>query len=588
MSSTLSVAQREALLRQARGAKLQRKSFDLPPIAPREPGGDVALSLAQQRLWFIEQLGGLGAAYHLPKRLRLTGELDRAALRRTLDAIVARHEALRTTFGQVDGAPVQRVAPVADSAFVMREHDLRDAPDAERALHDLVVEETRAPFDLAVGPLFRGRLIRLAADEHVLLLTLHHIVADAWSMGVLVRELTVLYGAFRAGEADPLPRLAVQYPDYAAWQRKWISGAVLEAQASYWRGALAGAPALIEIPTDRPRPARVDHAGGVVAVALDAELAAGLKALSRKHGTTMFMTLMAGWAAVLARLSGQADVVIGTPTANRGRTEVEGLIGFFLNTLAVRVELGDSPTVAELLGRVKTRTLGAQQHQELPFEQVVELMQPARSLAHHPLFQVMFAWQNAPGAGRLELPGLTLGTVDGPSRETAKFDLSLNLQEAGGRIVGSLSYATSLFDAATAERYVGYLARVLEQMAADDAQVVGRLALLPPEERAQVVDVWNATDAEFPGAPTIHARIEARVARTPGAVALTSESESLTYAELNARANQLAHHLRGLGVGPDTRVALCLERGVAMVVGLLAVLKAGGAYVPLDPSYPAD
>ncbi|HYW07696.1 MAG TPA: condensation domain-containing protein, partial [Longimicrobium sp.] len=450
---------------------------ELPPIEPVERGGDLLLSFAQQRLWFLEEMGGLGSTYHIPRRLRLTGELDRGALLRALDRIVERHEALRTTFGLVDGVPVQRIGA---GGFALAEHDLRGEPDG---LNGVLAEEARAPFDLAAGPLFRGRLIRLADDEHVLVLTMHHIVSDGWSMGVLIRELSALYGAFRAGEPDPLAPLPVQYADYAAWQRRWIGGEVLEAHAEYWRGTLAGAPELLALPTDRARPARVDYSGGSVGVSLGEELAAGLRALSRRNGTTLFMTLMAGWAAVLSRLSGQDDVVVGIPTANRGRTETEGLIGFFVNTLAVRMDLGGSPTVAELLDRVKERTLGAQQHQDLPFEQVVELVQPARSLAHHPLFQVMFTWQNTPG-GRPELPGLTMGGVGAPARDASQFDLSLTLQEAGGRIGGSLSYATSLFDAATAERYVGYLARVLEQMAADDAQVVGRLALLPPEERA--------------------------------------------------------------------------------------------------------
>ncbi|HYW09021.1 MAG TPA: amino acid adenylation domain-containing protein, partial [Longimicrobium sp.] len=563
--------------------ELETAAFaDLPPIVAVDRGHDLPLSFAQQRLWFLEEMGGLGSTYHIPRRLRLTGELDRDALGRALDRIVERHEALRTTFGQVAGAPVQRIA--AGGGFALREHDVRGAPDA---LDGVLAEEAGAPFDLAAGPLIRGRLVRVADEEHILLLTIHHIVADGWSMGVLIRELSVLYAAFRAGEPDPLPPLTVQYADYAAWQRAWIDGDVLEAHSAYWRDTLAGVPDVLELPGDRPRPARQDHAGALVPVALDAELAAGLKSLSRRHGTTLFMTLMAGWATVLGRLSGQDDVVIGTPTANRGRTEIEGLIGFFVNTLAVRMELGGSPTTAELLGRVKARTLGAQQHQELPFEQVVELVRPTRSLAHHPLYQVMFVWQNAPG-GRLRLPGLALGAVGGPSRESARFDLSLNLQEAGGRIVGGVTYATSLFDRSTMERYVGYLVRVLEQMVADDARVVDHLILLPEAERVQVVESWNATDAEYPRELCIHELFEARAERTPNAVAAVFEGSSLTYAELNARANQLAHHLRALGVGPDVRAAICVERSLEMVVAVLGVLKAGGAYVPLDPAYPEE
>ncbi|HEU0301618.1 MAG TPA: condensation domain-containing protein, partial [Longimicrobium sp.] len=337
---------------------------ELSPILPVERTGDLPLSFAQQRLWFLEEMGGLGSTYHIPSRLRLAGSLDREALRRALDRIVARHEALRTTFGRVDGTPVQRIAPAGQGGFPLVEHDLRGGPDADEALHGLMVEEARAPFDLERGPLIRGRLVRLAADEHVLLLTMHHIVSDGWSMGVFVRELSALYGAFRAGRADPLPPLPVQYADYAAWQRQWIDGEVLEAQAAYWRDALAGAPGVITLPADRTRPARHDHAGAALRVELDEALTGALKALGRRHGTTLFMTLLAGWAAVLGRLSGQSDVVVGTPSANRGRQEIEGLIGFFVNTLALRMDLSGQPTVAEVLGRVKARALEAQANQD--------------------------------------------------------------------------------------------------------------------------------------------------------------------------------------------------------------------------------
>ncbi|HEX8697018.1 MAG TPA: amino acid adenylation domain-containing protein, partial [Longimicrobium sp.] len=560
---------------------------ELPEIGPADRTGRLPLSFAQQRLWFLEQLGGLGGAYHVRRGLRLRGELDRAALSRALDRVVARHEALRTTFAVVDGEPEQRIAPAEESRFALAGHDLSGSADLEGDLRRLVLEEAEAPFDLERGPLIRGRLVRLAEDDHVLLLAMHHIVADAWSMWVLVDELGALYAAFRRGGADPLPALPVQYADYAAWQRRWVDGEVLRRQADYWTGTLAGAPELLELPTDHPRPARQDHAGASVRVELDEELAAGLRTLSRRQGTTLFMTLLAGWATVLGRLSGQDDVVVGTPAANRGRREIEGLIGFFVNPLAVRVDLSGSPTVAELLGRVKARSLGAQQNQDIPFEQVVERVRPVRSLAHTPLFQVLFTWQNAPG-GSLELPGLELAPVPGASRETAKFDLSLSLAEAGGRIVGSVTYATALFEAATVERHVGYLRRVLEAMAADELRRVDALPLLPDAERRRVLEEWNATDAEYPREACLHELFEAQVRRTPGAAAVVHAGQALTYAELNARANRLAHHLRALGVGPDARVALCVERGLDMMVGLLAVLKAGGAYVPLDPAYPPD
>ncbi|HEX8361031.1 MAG TPA: amino acid adenylation domain-containing protein, partial [Longimicrobium sp.] len=371
------------------------------------------------------------------------------------------------------------------------------------------------------------------------------------------------------------------------WQRGWVSGDVLRSQADYWKATLSGAPALLELPADRPRPAKQDHAGGYLPLELDDELTASLRALGQRHGTTLFMTLMAAWATVLGRLSGQRDLVIGTPTANRARAEIEGLIGFFVNTLALRVDLSGEPTVAELLERVRERALEAQQHQDIPFEQVVEGVQPGRSMAHTPLFQVMLSWENAP-IGTLDLPGLTVDPMDFTTEATAKFDLSLALREAGGRITGGVTYATALFDAATVERYLGYLRRVLAAMAADECQPIGRIALVDGAERRMLVEEWNATAAEYPAEACIHELFEAQARRTPGAAALVHAGETLTYAELDARAGRLAHHLRARGVGPDARVAICVERGVEMVVGLLAILKAGGAYVPLDPAYPEE
>ncbi|HST57175.1 MAG TPA: condensation domain-containing protein, partial [Longimicrobium sp.] len=576
----------------ARGLKSATRA-EAAAIERVDRSGNVPLSFAQQRLWFLEQLGGMGAAYHIPMRLRLQGELDRGALVRALDRIVARHEALRTTFPAVDGEPVQRIAPVEESGFRLVEHDLRASADAEDALRRLVLDEASAPFDLARGPLVRGRLVRMAADDHVLLLTMHHIVSDGWSAGVLHRELGTLYAAFARGEADPLPPLSIQYADYAAWHRRSVEGDVLEAQAAYWTQTLGGAPELLELPADRPRPAKQDFAGALVDVALDEALTEALKTLSQRHGTTLFMTLLAGWAAVLSRLSGQSEVVIGTPSANRGHAEVEELIGFFVNTLPLRVDLSGSPSVAELLPQVRARALEAQRNQDIPFEQVVERVRPARSLAHSPLFQVMFAWQNAPG-GSLELPGLALGPLDpagsggSPSQVSAKFDLTLTLWEDDGRIEGGVEYATALFERATVQRHVGYLRRVLEEMAADDVQPLDRVELLSAAERRRVVQEWNATDAAFPAGACVHELFEAQVARTPDAVAVAFQGEGFTYAELNARANRLAHHLRALGVGPDARVGICVERGPEMITGLLGILKAGGAYVPLDPAYPAD
>ncbi|HVG45522.1 MAG TPA: amino acid adenylation domain-containing protein, partial [Longimicrobium sp.] len=473
--------------------------------------------------------------------------------------------------------------------------------DRDAELHRIVAAEASAPFALERGPVIRGRLVRIAEEEQLLLLTMHHIVSDGWSMDVLARELTALYAAYRAGAPDPLSPLPVQYADYAAWQRQWVDGEVLAGQAAYWRETLAGAPELLELPTDRPRPLRWDYAGATLPMAFDATLTAGLKALSRRHGTTLFHVVLAAWAAVLSRLSGQDDVVIGTPTANRNREEIEGLIGFFVNTLALRVELSGSPTAEELLRRAKARALAAQEHQDIPFEQVVDLVQPARSLAHTPLFQVMLAWQNAP-RGQLELAGLRPGgTAEAPGRArqsassdaandpgTAKFDLVLSLGERGGQVRGSLEYATALFDRATVERHVGYLRRVLEGMAADEQQPVARLPFLPESERRQLVEEWNATTAPFPGDTCLHALVARHAIATPGAPAVVMDDRVLTYADLLTAARRLAHELRRRGVRPGARVVVLLPRSIELVVAELAVVGVGAAYVPIDPGLPAS
>jgi syringomycin synthetase protein SyrE len=563
----------------------------LPPIEPVDRGGPLPLSFAQQRLWFLDRLEGGGAAYRLSLRLRLLGELDHAALRRALDRIVARHEALRTAFPERGGVPEQRIA-AAHTPFHLVEHDLRAAPDGRQALHAVLAGEARARFDLAAGPLARGHLVRMADDDHVLLVSMHHIVSDGWSMGVLTRELSTLYGAFRRGGPDPLPPLPVQYADYAAWQRRWVEGEVLRRQAEYWQATLAGAPALLELPTDRPRPAVQDHAGGALEVELGEALTAELKALGRRQGTTLFMTLLAGWAALLGRLSGQDDVVIGTPTANRGRDEIEGLIGFFANTLALRVDLSDTPAAAELLERVKARALGAQAHQDIPFEKVVEVARPARSLAHSPLFQVMFAWQNAPG-GRLELPGLSLaapgpaGSGGAASQVTAKFDLSLTLFERGGRIVGTVEYAAALFDGATVARSLEYLRRVLEGMAADPARPVGSLPLLAEAERARLLEESRGPSRAWDAEACIDALFEARAARTPDAAAIVLGAATLTYAGLDRRAEAVAAALAARGIGRGSCVPILMERGLGVPVAMLGVMKSGAAFSPLDVRWPA-
>jgi amino acid adenylation domain-containing protein len=556
----------------------------LPPIEPCDREAPLPLSFAQQRLWFLEQMEG-GEAYQVPMGLRLAGELDRPALVRALNRIVSRHEALRTTFGGAHGEPVQRIAPPG-AGLTLVEHDLRGRRDAMQELESLAAREATAPFDLETGPLIRGRLVALASDDHALLVTMHHIVSDGWSIGIFIRELSALYAAYHAGEADPLPPPAVQYADYAAWQRRWLSGDALRSQSEYWERALAGAPALLQLPADRPRPARRNQAGAEIPVTLGAQLTADLKALGSRHGTTLFMTIMTAWSIVLARLSGQDDVVVGTPVANRGRSELEELIGFFVNMLPVRTDLSGAPAAGELLQRVKANVLAAQHHQDLPFEQVVEIVKPPRSLAHTPIFQVAFAWQSNEESG-FALPGLRAARLDVPYA-VAKFDLTLSLGESGDRVEGALAYATALFDRATAERYAAYLREILAGMAADDRRSVGSLNLLPTDEAARVLVEWNAPLTPYAPAACVHELVEAQAAAAPRALAVTSGDARLTYGELNARANRLARYLRAAGAGPERRVAMCAERGLESVIGLLAVLKAGAAYLPLEPSYPAE
>ena len=557
----------------------------LPAITRVDRSEPLALSFAQQRLWFLAQFDGVSEAYHSPFGFRLIGELDRVALGRALDALLSRHEALRTTFVVIDGEPYQRIGD-ADAKFCLAEDDIRLCGDRAIAFDELRAAEARAAFDLAVGPLIRGRLIRLAENEHALLITMHHIVSDGWSMGVFLNELSALYGAYREGGANPLAPLEIQYADYAAWQREHVTGVVLQEQASYWQKVLSGIPAVHQLPTDRVRPAQQDHTGSFVRFALDAELTSQVQALSRRHGTTLFMTMLTAWGTLLGRLSGETDVVIGTPVANRNRAEIEGLIGFFVNTLVLRLDLSGSPSVSEMLARVKAQTLAAQEHQDIPFEQVVETVAPSRSLAHAPLFQVMFVWQNDERVS-LRLPDLEVSAVGGAGGY-ARFDLTLTLLEAGDRITGGIEYATSLFDRSTIERYVGYLRELLTAMVADDRVSIERVPILPQAERHQILVEWNATETVYPADRCIHELFEEQVNRTPDAVALEYEDSQLTYGELNAKSNQLAQYLRTLGVKPDTRVVLCLERSLEMIVGMLAVLKAGGAYVPLDRSYPLE
>ncbi|MET0398889.1 MAG: non-ribosomal peptide synthase/polyketide synthase, partial [Longimicrobiaceae bacterium] len=556
-----------------------------PPIERVSREAALPLSVAQQRLGVVDRLEPGSAADNMPAALRLRGSLDSAALRASLDALVARHETLRTTFAEEGGVPVQVIHPAAPVA--LRELDLRRLPQVEREAEAerLASGEALLPFDLAHGPLLRSTLLRLADDEHVLLFTLHHVVGDGWSRDVLVREVSALYTAFSRGEEPQLAELPAQYADYAVWQRAWLSGEVLEGQIGYWKEALAGAPALLEILTDRPRAAAQGPRAGSHHFTLSAEVTQGLRALSRREGATLFMTTLAAWQALLGRWAGQDDVVVGSPIAGRTRHETEGLIGFFVNMLALRGDLAGDPTWTELLGRIRDTALGAYEHQELPFERLVEALDVERSLTHAPVFQVTFELDRPAANDVLALGELGI-ELFAAGAAAAKFDLDLSMEDEGEGLRGTLLFRESLFDAQTAARMAGHLEVLLGDMAADSTRRLSEVPLLRGAERAQVLRSWNATRADFPGT-CVHELVSARAARTPEATAVVFEGGSLTYAELDAGADRLAHLLMRRGVGPEVRVGISVEKGPEMALAVLAVLKAGGAYVPLDPAYPA-
>jgi len=566
----------EAVLRLDQGV-------EVPALPVVERSGDLPLSFAQQRLWFIEQLEPGQSTYNISAAVRLTGVLDAAALERSLSEVVRRHEALRTTFPTVDGLPVQRIAE--PSTLQLPLVDLSQLSEAEREVERRATEEAQRPFDLVTGPLLRAKLLRVSAEEHVVLVTMHHIVSDGWSMSLLVREVTALYEAYRSGQESPLPELPIQYADYAAWQREWLSGDVLEKELSYWREQLAGAPPVLELPTDHVRPPVQTFRGAQQSFVIDTSVAEGVKNLSRREGATFFMTLLAAFKTLLCRYSGQTSVVIGTPIAGRTQVEVEELIGFFVNTLVLRTEVSGGLSFVELLQRVKEVALGAYAHQEVPFEKLVEDLEPDRSLSHTPLFQVMFVMQNEERSG-LGMGGLQLSGVQ-TEQVTAKFDLTLQLTETEAGLNGAIEYNTDLYEAETIERMVGHYQTLLESIVAQPEQRVSELQLLTETEAEQLLVEWNETEVAYPQ-QCIHELFEAQVTRTPEAEALVFAEEQVSYEELNRRANQLAHHLRELGVGAETLVAVLLERSVELVVGLLGVLKAGGAYVPIDPEYPAE
>ena len=579
-------------------------SFTPTPIVPMGRDGNLPLSFAQQRLWILDQLVPNNPFYNVPAALRLTGSLNLRALQQTFNEIVRRHEALRTTLAVVSGQPVQRIA--AAFHLPINVVDLRNLPKESRQIeaNRLTAEEAQRSFNLSTDLLLRVTLLQLDDAEYLLMLNMHHIVSDGWSIGVLIQELGALYTAFASEKPSPLPALSIQYADFAKWQREWLQGEVLETQLAYWRQQLNGI-SMLNLPADRPRPAIQSYRGKRQFLQLSKQLSEALETLSQREGVTLFMTMLAAFKTLLYHYAQQEDIVVGSPIANRNRSEIEALIGFFVNSLVLRTDLSGNPTFRELLNRVKEVALGAYAHQDLPFEKLVEELHPDRALNQNPLFQVAFALQNAPG-NRLELPELTLSPQQ-LDVGTARFDLEFHLWERSPNssgsnqspsnklwvdsslgISGMVIYSADLFDEATITRLIGHFQTLLESIVANPEQRIANLQYLSAQERYQLLVECNNTQADYPQDLCIHQLFEMQADRTPDAVALVFGEERVTYRELNLRSNQLARYLQKMGVGAEVLVGLCCGRSLDLIVGMLGILKAGGAYLILDPSYPAE
>ncbi|MEM1290627.1 MAG: amino acid adenylation domain-containing protein [Cyanobacteria bacterium P01_H01_bin.162] len=558
-------------------------------IQPVPRTGPLPVSFAQQRLWFLEQMQQEGAVYNIPLAIQVEGFLDETAFNRSFNDLIERHEALRTRFITIDGQPMQAVS--APAPITIKQQDLRSLPSSEREteVRRQAIAAAQTRFDLTQAPLLRVKLLQLAELESVVLLTMHHIIADGWSMEVLLQELAWLYRAHLTGADPTLPALPIQYGDFAVWQREWLQGEVLERQLSYWREQLSGTLPVLQLPTDFPRARVQTFRGAVEDFALSAELSDHLKSLAQEQSTTLFVTLLTAFKVLLFRYTGQPDVLVGIPIANRNRAEVEGLIGFFVNTLVLRSRLIPEATFLDVLEQLKVTTYQAYEHQDLPFEKLVEVLQPERDLSYNPLFQVKFRLENAPQSA-ISLPGLTLKPLP-QAYSTAKLDLSVDLYETPDGIVGGFEYNRDLFEPATIRRMVAHFQTLLAGIAAAPHQPIAELPLLTAAEQHQQLVEWNDTQMPYARDRGFHHLFEAQAARTPDAIAVVFddlEPQQLTYAELNHRSNQLAHHLQALGVGPEMIVGICLARSPEMIIALLAVLKAGGAYLPLDPAYPPE
>lgn len=581
--SNLSFAKRALLEKRLRGEV--NSDSRLKVISRRSSTEKAPLSFAQQRLWFLHLFDSASAAYNELASVQLLGSLNVAALESSINEVVRRHEALRTTFTMVDGQGVQVIAPTVTVKLSVV--NLRELPQVERKaqVQRWATQEVQRPFSLDKGPLLRGTLLQLDEQEHLLLFVMHHIICDGWSMRVMIREVAALYEAFNTGKPSGLPELPIQYADFAVWQRQW-SAPHLQTHLCYWKQQLAGSPPMLELPTDKPRPSVQRFQGATTTFKLSPRLTGMLKSLSQRQGCTLFMTLLTAFGTLLYRYTGQEDISVGSPIANRNRIETQGLIGVFVNTLVMRTNFSLNPSFQELLLQVREVALDAYAHEDLPFEQLVEELQPERNLSHHPLFQVMFALQDDPMED-LALPDLRLSRVN-IDVGTAKFDLTLYMVDSEPALTGWLEYNTDLFDAVTIDRMIGHFTTLLEGIVINPEQRLSDLPLLTEREQHQLLLEWNNTTTDYPKDACIHQLFEAQVERSPDAVAMVFEDEQLTYQQLNRRANQLAHHLRSLGVGPNVKVGICIERSLLMVVGLLGILKAGGAYVPLDSTYPPE
>ncbi|MGB9179573.1 MAG: amino acid adenylation domain-containing protein [Pyrinomonadaceae bacterium] len=559
---------------------------ELPPILPVIRDDKMPLSFAQERLWFLNQLSPDSVAYHVLRPMRLRGPLDVSLLERAFMEIVRRHEIYRTSFPAIDGRPIQRIHP--PHPVILSPIDLSELPAAEREarIEKLIADEGQRPFDLANGPLWRLTLLRCSAEDHLLMLTEHHLVHDGWTEGRLVHEFLTIYSAFSAGQPSPLPELPIQYADFAAWQRECLQSQILGSQLDYWKKQLSGALPVLELPTDRPRPAVESFRGATQELMLSEALRKDLADLSRRHGCTLFMTLFSAFNVLLHGYSKQEDIIVGSPIAGRNRAELESLIGFFVNTMALRSDLSGDPTFLELLERTREVALGAYAHQDMPFEKLVEEVQPQRNLNRQAIFQVMFVLHNAPSTA-LEIPGLAVDAMR-VHNGTSKFDLLLSMREEAEGLHCIMEYNTDIFDEATIVRMLSHLRTLLEGIVAAPEQPISGLPLLTNAERHQLLVEWNDTSADYPHDRCLTELFEAQVAQTPQDIAVTFEEEQLTYRELNERANKLAHYLRACGAGPEVRLAICLSRSPEMIVAVLGVLKAGGAYVALDSTYPKE